>query len=272
MCYIHELSPVKKAKSGKTEYYNFTAQTEGVTHKGVSFRMDLREKFETSASQKKAVKLTNVKRKANWKDNNLQDIEVNRYTQFETVSSVGFTHKEMKHDVASVAKIKNIKEKGYDRQIVTVVGYVDTVNAAVSTMDVHGSSKRMDIFVNDNSGVILFSIWNDKAVQLKQNGVYEIQNTVVRNFQELILSSSSETNIIPSSSKIEKLQPPFALTTKMSFPVPSVSVSQKSLSALNVTVWFKKIASLEMIFSAVLNAELLQSSHHLFLRLWLHWF
>jgi len=231
---------VKKAKSGKTEYYNFTVQTEESTHEGVSFRMDLRKKLETSESNKSPIKLRNIKRKANWKNNTLQDIEINRHTTVEAATNANFLHKKMKKDVAKTITIADVKGKGYDRQVVSVLGYIDVENAAISTMDIKptSNSKRMDVFINDNSGVILLSIWNDKAELVRKNGVYEIKNAVVRTFQDIIVTTTNETVVMPSPTKIKKIPPPFPLVTKISFPISNVSISPKSFKCprCNVSV------------------------------------
>ena len=227
MCYIHELSPIKKARSGKTEYYNFTVQSKDSYHHGVSFRMDLREEFEQSASQKSPVKLKNIKRKANWKDNTKQDIEVNRTTKLEIAKSANFPFKKVKKDIAQITKIKLIQEEGYDRQVVSLVGYINVEKKAVLSMD--QSSKRTDIFINDDTGVMMISVWNEKFDQIPKSGVYEVQNAVVRNFSDLMLTTTSETDFIPSALKISKSAPPYPLTTQMKFPVSNVSISCKTL-------------------------------------------
>jgi len=90
------------------------------------------------------------------------------------VTNANFLHKKMKKDAAKTT-IADVKGKGCDCQVNSVLGYIDVENAAISTMDIKATSnsKRMDVFINDNSSVILLSIWNDKPELLRKNGVYE---------------------------------------------------------------------------------------------------
>lgn len=230
-CYIHDLSPVKKARSGNTEYYNFTVQTKQNVHQGVSFRMDLRDKLEKATEEKSPVKLKNFKRKVNWKDNSQQDIEINRNTKIED-SQAGFPHKKIKRDIAKQLKIKSILDNSYDRQAVTVVGFINIDSMATSAMDVNGDTKRTDVFINDDSGIILLSLWNEKGNNLK-SGVYEIQNAVVRELSNtstgFFLTTTNETSLTPSKHTVKKMPPPFELKTKVKFPIKTVVISHKNL-------------------------------------------
>ncbi|XP_057291643.1 uncharacterized protein LOC130614240 [Hydractinia symbiolongicarpus] len=229
-CYLHDLSPVKRARNSSVGYYNFTVQTDETVHRGVSFRMDLRDKIEKAAESKSPVKLVNYKRKANWKDNSLQDIEVNRNTRLEECKA-GFAHKNIKKDVAKRQKIKTVLDSGYDKQMVTIIGYIDIDNVAISTMD--SSAKRTDTFVNDDSGIVLVSFWNEIANQLSTSGTYELQNLSVRELNstpvETVLTTTSESLILPwtKGNAIKQSSPPYQLKKSLHFPIKSVSISQK---------------------------------------------
>ena len=209
--YIHDVSPVKKSKKGN-QYYNFKLQTNKTTHQGVSFTTSSRAILEEAAEKKSPVKLAGYKRKANFRDNNLQDIEINRRTSITLLDRAGFDYKVQNSSSAAMTNVKSIKEKGYDKQLVSVHGFMMIEDCYKSIYNVNSSFK--EVYFNDQDDTISLALWNSCIDEITQSGVYTITNVIVKRLAEdevPYISTTNNTVISKSSKKVKFIKPDFTL-------------------------------------------------------------
>ena len=100
-------------------------QTQQITHDAVSFKGEAHEVLQQAADQKSPIKLTGFKRKANFRDNSLQDIEINKCTAVTMLENVPFKYSTAAVPLAPFVTLKSIQEKGYDKQLVSILVYVN---------------------------------------------------------------------------------------------------------------------------------------------------
>eukprot|EP00111_Clytia_hemisphaerica_P012616 TCONS_00037086-protein len=228
--YVHDVSPLKKARKSNIDYFNFKAQTEKTVHQGVSFNKDFRDTMVEASSSKSPVKLKNYKCKANYFDNTKTDIQLDRKSHVATLSSAEFKHQKQSNPNANIMTCQKILAEGYDSKIVSVVGYV-CLDSCYATRT--NDSSRIDVYFNDDSGSIPLTIWNPE-VRGVINGVYDIFNLAVRQITiaggtQLILSTTESTVFKQSKSNVQKKAAEYKLSEVLSFPIESCFKSGTSI-------------------------------------------
>lgn len=108
MAYVHDVSPVTKSKKN-VEYFKLKLQEQEQTHEAVSFKPELQETFSDAALTKSPVKITGHRRKANYKDNNIQDVEIGRSAKVILVSNAEFDYTPQHVPVADEISVREIK-------------------------------------------------------------------------------------------------------------------------------------------------------------------
>lgn len=240
LVYVHDVSPKKKARNNATEYFNMKLQSNSENYQAVSFNVNTHSVFQEAALSKSPVKLKCFKRKANLRDNNIQDIEVNKNTQVLPMASASFDFKPLAVKIAAKRSIKDIKSTGYDRQMVSVHGYVNIDNTYVTIVELKTAVKRRECFLNDDSAIMMLSLWGDAIDKVRESGCYEFSNVSIRDIglDEPVLSTTSDTTISQLSKKVKQMNPGYQLYTVKPFPILNFSISTKQHRCVkcNVTV------------------------------------
>jgi len=87
-------------------------QCEEENYQSVSFKPNVHELLDSASEQKLPVKIHGFKRKANYKDNNLTDIEINRATSVIPLAQADFAYKEIEIDIAGYKDIQSVIADG----------------------------------------------------------------------------------------------------------------------------------------------------------------
>ena len=105
LAYVHNLSPVKKSKR-QVSYFNCQLQSQNQSFEAVAFKAELHESMKESTENKSPIKISGFKRRANFRDNQQQDIELNKMTKITMLSEAPFKYKSMKVDSPEVMKVR----------------------------------------------------------------------------------------------------------------------------------------------------------------------
>lgn len=89
------------------------------------YNKDVKSTLDEAQQSKSPIKLQNFKRKANFKNNAATDIQISRGTKIQVLEKASFPHCKLSKSISPKLKIKDIKLNSYDRQEVTVIGYID---------------------------------------------------------------------------------------------------------------------------------------------------
>ena len=114
LAFVHNVSPVKKSQNKRVEYFNCQLQTQDQTYQAVSFKLDHKSTLDEASDSKSPVKLSGFKRKANYRNNNIQDVEINKKTNITLLDStkVSFTHHVAEGEMADIVDVKTISASG----------------------------------------------------------------------------------------------------------------------------------------------------------------
>lgn len=111
LAYVHNLSPVKKSKR-QVSYFNCHLQSENQSFEAVAFKAELHESMKESNENRSPIKISGFKRRANFRNNQQQDIELNKMTKITMLSEAPFKFKSMKVDCPEVVKVRSILDNG----------------------------------------------------------------------------------------------------------------------------------------------------------------
>ena len=93
MGYIYVILLVKYGrKKSNITYFDIMIQTPDANYRGVSHRKDLQKKFIKVEENHSPIKMKNIKRKINCKDNSKIDIKINKDTILVEQSEVPFKY------------------------------------------------------------------------------------------------------------------------------------------------------------------------------------
>ena len=168
----------------------------------MSFKKDSHQVLSDAAKNKSPIKLTGFKRKANFRDNSLQDIEIGSKTAVILLENVSFKYSACNIPLAKATNIKSVIENGYDKQMVTVIGYVNIGDSYQSVLNEH--SKLMEVNCNDANDTITLVLWNHFIDEIKESGVYSLGNLMVKqpSQDDSITLTTTKDTLISKSSKI----------------------------------------------------------------------
>ena len=93
-------------------------------YNSVAYKLNLKESLEQALEMKKAVALSGFKYIANWKDNNIQDIQLDRKTTIKSNVKAEFPFDSTPMKFASLTTVSAIMKDGYDKKIVSVKGHI----------------------------------------------------------------------------------------------------------------------------------------------------
>ena len=220
------MSPVKTSRNG-VRYYNFKFQTKDDVIDSVGYSKDLKSTIDDAVASKSPVKLKNYKRKANYRDNTKQDIELGYKAKVQLLERIDFESKSpTSKSSASKVNVSDIFTKGYDHQVVTVVGYIFVNGCHPTTFK---NTKKKEVYFNDKTKCIPLTLWGDH-IDVTSNGNYIIQNITVReHHEEKTLSTTQETKFVPTKQETAHIQAPFELFQGLQFPIRDATVTSKKL-------------------------------------------
>lgn len=162
--YIHAVSPIKK--SGSTKYFNYTIQSESVTHNGVSFAVDKRPEMDTLAEQHSPVK---VERFTISRKYQREDIVINKNTLI-TPTTVNFEYNNQ-HSTCNTSTIASISQVA-PGQLVLLKGHLQHLSATKTIVLQSHPVKKQEGFINDPSGYIKLVLWGNHTDTLKEGCTY----------------------------------------------------------------------------------------------------
>jgi len=202
-----------------------------MTYDSVSFKSEAHSILNTAADQKSPIKLTGYKRKANFRDNTLQDIEINKKTAVTLMENAPFKYSSASVPLAKTVTLKSLKDNSYDKQVVTIIGYLDIKDCYQSTFNEHSTLK--EVYCNDaSSETITLCLWNDCISQVNESGVYTIGNVVIKRTSaaaEPTLSTTKDTVIKPSKKVVKHIPAKHRLNNIMEFPITDFIYSGKKV-------------------------------------------
>lgn len=111
---MHNVSPLKKSKNKSVGYFNCNLQTQGQTFQAVAFKLETKDTLDEASVSKSPVKLSGFKRKDNFHNNKIQDIEINKKTNVTLLSKeqAPFRYHTITPDVAELVDVKTLLDSG----------------------------------------------------------------------------------------------------------------------------------------------------------------
>ena len=111
--YVHNLSPLKKSRKQVT-YFNCDLQTNEETYGAVSFKSDFHSVLTETSANKSPVKITGFKRRANFRNNIVEDIELNHRSSVTVLSpaEVSFEYHTVQEEPADIKSVQDILDNG----------------------------------------------------------------------------------------------------------------------------------------------------------------
>jgi len=196
----------------------------------VIYNKDAKSTFDDVQLSKSPIKIRNFKRKANFKNNTIRDIQINKQTKIQVLEKATFPHQKPSVPTLPKVQVKEIIATGYDHQAVTIIGYISLKDCYATTFK--DSARKKEVYLNDGTGAIALTLWNDHIDNVKTGGVYEVSNVKVRIFDgddDKVLATISETTFNASNKKIVHKEAAFKLYRIMNFPVVDVEITNQKL-------------------------------------------
>ena len=206
-------------------------QTQNADHQAVSYRVDVKNTIETAAKSKSPVKLLYFKKKANFRDNAQQDIEINRKSIIYPCpkDEASFQYQGMEHSAAEGKSIQEIQDKGCDKQMVSVTAFVDIDECPTVLVDT--KKGKMKIRMHDE-----WWDWADSTYcvgghipSFKTSGVYKLLNCMVREFADNIMVNTITDTIKKTitDTQIKCKEPKVKLYHQLCFPLQDIKISNR---------------------------------------------
>ena len=144
--------------------------------RSVAYKENLHETFLKVAATKSPIKLKKIKRKINYYDQSKEDIEIKNYTEVIEVNDANFCYENLDGHLFT---IKDIQKKELNHNVSLHAYVTITDRPKLSTpikrqRSQSSSSTRMDVTVNDNTGMMKLSLWGDTINLIPTCSVYLI--------------------------------------------------------------------------------------------------
>jgi len=152
-------------------------QTDTENVNTVSFKPELQETFKEASTNKSPVKISGHKRRANWRDNTVQDIEIGRNAKVKLMENAHFAYQEMQSPEAPSMLVEEVLDAGYDHQLLSITGYVNLGECYETKQN---NNKKKECYFNDDGASILLTLWGEAILQVPVSGVYCFKNIAVR--------------------------------------------------------------------------------------------
>lgn len=178
-CYIHNVSPVKKAGNNDKRYFNFTLQCSDKTRRGVCFSPERRSEMHTVAQTKSPVKIENIKAQ-NSRMND--EVTVKKFSKITPVDKVDFefSNELSKSAADGVMPISSIPKLARE-QLVSIKGQVVEISGIkrINTT-FKGELRKQDVIVRDPTSSVKVTLWEDYVDCVELEKTYEFQNLRVK--------------------------------------------------------------------------------------------
>lgn len=127
--------------------------------------------------------------------------------------------------------VVDIKYHGYDKQMVSVEGYIN-VNECYQSAYSQFSSKK-EVYFNDDTNAIVLTLWDDCINLVPRSGTYKLSNVIVRCLESykdepVIISTVSSTVIEISVVNIKQMMPAFTINRIKKFPILDFNISARN--------------------------------------------
>ena len=220
--FIHNLSPVKKSKSGKTNWFEFTLQTSPVkTKRVVGYNTSSHNELKELEHSKSPVVLINTK------EDKSGDVIFNQMSTARSASTsdVGFDYDVLQQSAEASSSLSicltiTLGEVSSIRpnQKVIVVGALSLGDEPAKQVKMRGKEVAMvkdDCILEDVTGSAPLHIWDTFINSVENGKSYRFENLVVKSFQgAMYLSTTFTTSVTMVEAVVESLVGPQMLESK----------------------------------------------------------
>lgn len=231
--FVHDLSPLKVAKKSGVKYYDMTLQLTDGNRRAVCFNHseEPRHQLEEYALKKSPVKINNLKRTLN-KRFNTTEYHVTKYTKFEPtdIDSFGYIEQVGTPDspVVKISDILNLDK----RETVSIIVFCELQGRPIVTTSSKYNSDpvhKREVKVNDDSGTIKLSIWDELAVTIgNSNRVFKFTN--------LSATCPARNVVVLNTTKRSKAVPDDTVIRASEVNLPDLVVNEYKLPATNLNI------------------------------------
>lgn len=224
-CYIHAMSPVKKASSSNRKYFDCTLQNKDNSVKAVCFSPEKYAKLNTLQQTKSPVKITNYNTSAN---NGKEDIILLSKTRITPITSNDIDFHYSGKLTAATGILPNLLalEKLAAEQLVTIKAQVAQMSAAKTLRTQHqGVLKKQELLIRDTTTSVKLLLWENNVDMLELNKTYILQNIKLKR---------SKNDIYLNTTKADKFT--FSETTAFTAPLIAVEDDVKTTSTITARV------------------------------------
>ena len=169
LCYVHNVSPLKQSK--KTSYFTAQLQT-SAKHvvRAVSFSPKKRSDFCRHQDAKSPVRISKFKLSSK---KGTDDVIINNNTSITPSQVITFQHKEISTStVSSISSLQNVSPE----QLVNVHAHVLQLSAVKVLQTVHGSLKKQEGVLVDETSLIKVILWESHVDELEKGQTYILRN------------------------------------------------------------------------------------------------
>ena len=172
LCYLHAVSPIKKAMSSNKRYFNCMLQKNDTVIRAVCFSPQKHSELKTLQQTKSPVKVSNYQKSQN------KDIILNQYTKIAPVdpTDINFMHSNKLTSTGTAKTISSLNELAPE-QVVTLKAEVAQVS---SVKKIHtqyqGALKKQEVLLRDSTSSIKAILWECSVDALKANKTYILKN------------------------------------------------------------------------------------------------
>ncbi len=227
-CYIHAVSPVKKADRNERRYFNLILQTKDESIRAVCFATEKQSELKTLENVKSPVKIQNFQKPA-------KDVLLNRFTKIKPIekSEIDFNWADICNSEGFVPNISSIQNVAGE-QVISLKGEIAQLSGVkyVNTLH-HGKLKKQEVIVRDTTSSTKLILWEQHVDSLELNKTYLLKNLRLK---------ATKTDRYLNTAKTEKFT--FSETQPSEYPLVEVD---QSLSVVTSTTWTAKILGIQQI-------------------------
>lgn len=185
-CFIHAVSPVKKAAASKKTFFNCILQTETDVMRAVCFDSDKRAEIDTISKTKSPVKLKHLTTKES-SSGTSQDIQITKHTTVTPIDKdlLHFTFSDELSTISqnSVINLSSILKLAPE-QLITVKAQVTNISAVKVFNSNRGKLQKQDVIIRDTTASIKVVLWQEYVDILQTDETYKLENLRVKGFKD----------------------------------------------------------------------------------------
>ena len=170
-CYIHAVSPVKKADRNERRYFNPILQTKDESIRAVCFTPEKQSELKTLENVKSPVKIQNFKKP-------VKDILLNRFTKIKAIekSEIDFNWADICNSEGVVPNISSIQNVAGE-QVISLKGEIAQLSGLKYVNTLHyGKLKKQEVIVRDTTSSTKLILWEEHVDLLELNEIYLLKN------------------------------------------------------------------------------------------------